>query len=343
MQPTISPPTRSRKRTSRALLALASVLVGAWGCVPSPELVYVDLEAAELRAAPSVPGSGGFSAESFSIHESIADLEGKDLLIGSAEERAVQALDVYRKAQERAAQAVLDRLRAAYLAEVALYESTEAEALRAEYAVWLEAELQALHVIFVAHAEKVEPLRYDLTMLVGFPDPDPNSVKVPLQSNVRAYQNHLAAKAVRGQIKALGDDFRRAVAGRLDRINLQRAERLRAIGAQGDVMRQDALRRAQAEANAVSETTLPALERTVLDPEAKLPPVAGASSSVNSQAVTVPSAQATDLPAETTEDLESQLQVFLKTFRYRLTRTPALGRNVTQEFVKWRLKYVAGP
>jgi hypothetical protein len=319
-----------------------SVLVGAWGCVPSPELVYVDLDAAELRETAPVSLGGGFSAEALSHEESIADLEGQDLLIGSAEERAVRALEVYRKAQEQAAQAVLDRLETAYLAEVALYESTEATALREEYARWLDTELQELHEVFVEHARRVEPLRYELTRLVGFPDPDPNSVKVPLQSNVRAYQNHLAAKAVRGQIKALGDAFRQNVAGRLERVDRERTERLNAISAQGEAMRQDALRRAQAEANAVSESALPALERTVLDPEARLSPVAGASSSVNSRAVTVPAAGESNPPVETRADLESQLQVFLKTFRYRMTKSPTLGRNVTQEFVEWRRKYVAG-
>ena len=332
--------TWSKKRTSKGLLL---ALVGVWGCAPGPELVYVDVGQATLHSALSIDGAPALFSEGSAHTAEIPDLSGQDLYIGSAEQRAIEALELFRRAQQRATEAVFERLKNAYMTEAALFESSEASSLDAEYAAWLDEAMAELHETFVLQAELVEPLRYRLTKIVGFPDPDPGSVKVPLATNEKATRNFEAARDLRQQIAALDAAYKKKVEDRLSAIEERRDARLRSIGSQGDVMRAEALRRAHAEADAVSQVALAELERTALDPEARLAAVPGASSSVNSGPLSVLPPPSSGGTVETKADVEAQLEVFLKVHGYRLSRRPAFGRDATQEFLQWRRKYVGGP
>ncbi len=339
MQRTTLRQTQLRKRTSKGLLL---VLVGVWGCAPDPDLVYVDLDAAELRSSTTTGPAVGFNVEAYALEQSIAPLGSTDVFFGSAEERAIEALNVYRQTQRDAAQAVLKRLRSAYLNEVALTAKAETDAADEEYTAFLTKEVDALHAVFLEHAKKVEPLRFELAQIVGFPDPDPRSLKVPLESNEKAHKRFLAARAIREQIIALDDAFRAEAARRMAVIEAAREARLVAIGQRAEARRNDALSRAQAEADKITRDALATLEPTALDPGAQLPAVPGASSSVNSGPVSVRSQPGSVAMRETKTDLEAQLGVFLKTYRYRRTRDASLGRDATQEFLVWRRKYTDG-
>lgn len=339
MRQTTLQQTRSRKPTSRlAWIAL----VGVWGCAPDPELVYVDLSSVVTASAPIVEVRPGESAGQDEMTTAIPDMQAQDVYIGSAEERALEALQLFRNAQTRATEAVLQRLKNAYMTEAAVYESSETAALNQEYAAWLDAAMDELHQDFVVHAEQVEPLRYRLTRLVGFPDPDPGSVRVPLETNEKAYKNYEAAKALRGQINDLQAKFKATVDAKLGAIEARRDRRIAEIGAETDVLKADAVRRAQAEADAVSQVALTELERTALDPEARLPAVAGAQSSVNSGSAPKPLEGGATSLRESKADVEEQLGVFLKVHGYRLSKTKGKGRDATKEFLDWRRSYTDG-
>lgn len=340
MQRTTLRQTRSRKRTSSFLLL---AVVGVWGCSPDPDLVYVNLDAVELRASPAASAGPRFTAEPYAVEKAVPGLEETEVYFGSAEERAVEAMKVYADAQERAAQAVLERLRQAYTVEAEATVTAETREAEEEYMDWLDAAVEELYTEFLLHAEKVEPLRFQLTQIVGFPDPDPRSLKVPHESDKEAYKNFLRARALREQIIALQAEYRRKVDEKFDSLLAAHRARLAAIASTGESLRSDAIARARADADKVTRDAQAALERTALDTEARLPAVPGSSSSVNSGPVSVASVPGAEGLSETREDLEAQLDVFLKTYRYRRTRDAGLGRNATQEFVEWRRKYMAGP
>jgi hypothetical protein len=302
----------------------------------------VDLAAVELRESEAVAPGPRFVEGPFSVEQSVPGLAETEVYFGSAEERALEALRVYRQAQDRAAQAVLERLRRAYLVEVEQAVGDDQKEVQEQYADELDAAVDELYALFLAHAAEVEPLRFSLTEIVGFPDPDPRSLKVPLESNTEAYQNFLKARALREQIIALVSEYRRQVNERFKSLEIARDARLAAISQRAEGLRAEALRRAQADADKVTQDAQSALEGTALDTEARLPAVPGASSSVQSGPVSVASSPGAPGLRETLEDVEAQLQVFLKTYGYRRTRDASLGRDATQEFVEWRRKYMAG-
>jgi hypothetical protein len=322
---------------------LLLVLVGVWGCASDPDLVYVDLSDAELRqSGPPVTGFR-FDVDSYTIVQELPGIEPTNVFFGSAQERAVEALRVYRQTQQDAAEAVLERLRKAYLNEVELSVRTETTQADKEHSARLDKAVEEIHAVFLRHAAAVEPLRYELTQLVGFPDPDPRSLKVPLEENQEAYKRFLRARTLREQIIALDEEYRTEVARRMAAVRAVRDQRYAEIEADAGAKRSDALARARQEADRVSNDAMAALEPTALDPSAQLSAVPGATASVQSGPVSVatqPSQSA--VLRETEQDLEDQLEVFLKTYRYRRTPDKSLGRDVTEEFLVWRRKFTDG-
>lgn len=317
-------------------------LGGVWGCAPDPALVYVDLDQAAALVVAPVEAQVAVGQEALGSEQAIPDLEQRGLFIGSAAERATEALEIYRQTQEKAAKAVLDRLEKAYALEVDRAERTARAEAAQGYDERLEAMIASLHDVFVDHAEKVGELRYELDRLVGFPDPDPKSLRVPRTSDAQATKRFNDAKAVRDAIQALDDQFRTEVQSRVDALSAAHLLRLNQIGVDADADRRLALERAHRDADALAQDALVLLETTALDPNAQLAAVPGAESSVNSGPVAGrPIAKGADT-AETREDLEAQLEVFIKVYRYRLSTRPSEGRDVTQEFLQWRRNYMVG-
>jgi hypothetical protein len=306
-------------------------------------LVYVDLSNAELRkSGPAVTGFR-FDADSYSLVQELPGIEATDVFFGSAEERAIEALRVYRQTQQEAAEAVLERLKKAYLNEVELTVKTETTQADKVFAERLDKEVEAVHAVFLRYAAEVEPVRFELTQIVGFPDPDPRSLKVPLEENQVAYKRFLRARTLREQIIALDEGYRAEVARRMAAVKALRDQRLAEIESDAGALRSEAVARAKQEADRVSNDALTALEPTALDPSAQLSAIPGATASVQSGPVSVATQPGQSAALrETKEDLEDQLEVFLKTYRYRRTPDKSLGRDATQEFLEWRRKFTDG-
>lgn len=338
MQRTTSPRKRSRKRTSKAPLLF---LIGVWGCASGPELVYVDMSAVEPMAVSAAPDARNeHSQEAISSSGEIPALEERSVFIGSDQDKATQALSLYLKTQEQAAESVLKGRREAYLAEVDSLQRDGEELILDEYRAWLDEAFEELHELFLQHAKKIGPLWHDLSWRVGFPDPDPGSITTSSdQFKARTLQE---AKELRIGLRAMDGEFRTLVSERLSRIEEERSSRVSAFTAEMDEKRVDALERAQKDADAVTEQAFAILERSALDPEAQLPAVPSVGSAVNSEPAPRWNWPSRDRLAESQDDLRAHLEVFLKVNGFKLAKSPGKARDVTQEFVVWRRNYLAG-
>ncbi|MCH8979110.1 MAG: hypothetical protein IH945_07695 [Armatimonadetes bacterium] len=313
------------------------------GCASDPSLVYVDLNAVPRMAVePQGTGWAARTSEGFESSQSIPGLEARSLFIGSAEDRAAEALAVYAETQRAAIEGVLVRLRASYLAEVDREEQRGLDQIGAEYEVWLDEAVEDLHDLFLDHVGETAELRYRLAWMVGLPDPDPESRNRPLTADKAARRAFDERRAMRDRLKEMDAEYKKAVRERFDGLATERARRTAELAASLEGRRQEARAAAQREAEAVTQEALAAMERTALDPEAQLPGVLGAASAVNSDPVSVAPWRAGDRRAESVDDLRAQLDVFLKVNGYRLTDSPTRGRQKTQEFIAWRRNYLAG-
>ncbi len=343
MQRTTSPRQRRRKRTSSALAAKLAPVCGSVGCASDPSRVYVDLNAVQMMAVePQRTSWAERTSEGFESSQSIPGLEARSLFIGSAEDRAAEALAVYVETQRAAIAAVLERLRASYLAEVDREEQRGLDQISADYEVWLDDAVESLHDLFLDHVDDTAELRYRLAWMVGLPDPDPESRHAPLTADKAAQKAFDEESEIRSRLKEMDAEYKRAVSERFEGLAAQRERITAEFAASLDGRRQEARAAAQREAEAVTQEALAAMERTALDPEARLPGVPGAASAVNSDPVSVAPWRAGDRRAESEDDIRAQLDVFLKVHGYRLTDSPARGRQKTQEFIVWRRNYLAG-
>lgn len=343
MQQITSPRQLRRKRTSSFLAIAFAVGLGAGGCASDPSLVYVDLNAVQRMAVePQATPWASSSSEGFESFQSIARLDERSLFIGSAEDRATEALAVYTETQRVAIEAVLERLQASYLAEVNREQQRGTEQIGADYEVWLDEAVEDLHDLFLNHVQETAVLRYRLAWRVGLPDPDPESRNPPLNADESAVKAFNEVRDMRLRLKEMDAEFKMAVKERFDGLAAERTRRAADLAISLEGRRKEAQDAARREAEAVTQEALAAMERTALDPEAELPGVPGALSAVNSDPVSVEPWRAGVRRAESAEDVRAQLEVYLKVHGYRLTDNPGRGRQRTQDFIAWRRNYLAG-
>ncbi|MCH7945169.1 MAG: hypothetical protein IIC73_04030, partial [Armatimonadetes bacterium] len=227
------------------------------GCAPDPSLVYVDLNAVQRMAVePQGTGWATSTSEGFESAQSIPGLEARSLFIGSAEDRAVEALAVYAETQRAAIEGVLVRLRASYLAEVDREEQRGLEQIGAEYEAWLDEAVEDLHDLFLDHVDDTAELRYRLTWRGGLPDPDPESRNAPLTPDKAAQKAFDEERAMRARLKEMDAEYKRAVSERFEGLAAERARRTAELSASLDGRRQEARAAARREAEAVTQEAL---------------------------------------------------------------------------------------
>ncbi len=336
MQRTTSQQTSPRKRTNSFAFAFALALAG---CRSSADKVYVDLSTVTLQKVATVDPVAASEGNRYSGSVELPSLDERELFIGSAEDRAREALDVYRKAQEEAVKGVLARLEKSYSIEAARTLKEGQSEIEKQHNAEVDLEIDRLRTDFEKHAETMGTLRNDLTAIVGFPDPDPKSVRVPPTHDKEATAKFNKARGVRTLIEAANQAYTTLVRSRLGALEDKQKSMIEALSKQSDTDRAEVVRRAQAEALAVAQQAQAVLERSALAPETQLPAVPGAATSVDSLPVAAPPFTKAAPVAESPESLREQLNVFLRVMNYRLVDSPKKGRDATQEFVEWRQKY----
>lgn len=332
--------SQRKPTSSRAALF---VLFGVLGCGKPAERVYVDLTAVSLSTSPVVEVSDGVArGQAIRTDVALPELGQRDLFIGSEEDRAKKALEVYSKTQESAVAGVVDRLEKLYMAEVSAAQREEAQRIQDAYHVRAQEELDRLRADFEAHAETVGELRAKLAAIVGFPDPDPKSLRVPPSHDKSASAKFQDAKGLREQIIAQDTKFRDLAATRMKSLEDERAQMLARLEYQTQEQRSRAVERAREESKSVAQQSLSVLERTALSPETQLPAVAGVGSSVDSRPRAPQPIQPGTSVVESAKALKEQLDAFLRVHNYRLAKAKGRARDATQEFVAWRKKFTEG-
>jgi len=321
------------------------VLIGVGGCSPDPELVFIDrsrfavvdlgaaLRSDTLSAAP-IPG-GTYT---------VPPLAGKTLYIASVRERFDDAMQEVQRDQEALMAQMFEALRKLYLAELDTLETRERDAILARAGAELDEAYAALRAIFERYADPIGKKWVRLAFLVGFPDPDPNSRRGPRTDDKEKVAVFEEAKRLRGEIKQLGEDYRKEVSAKILTISSSHERELAALAAQYELRRVERTAEAQAEAKEIALRAISQLQGFVLDPSQVLPAEPG--SAIQVPAATVRLNRLNPSPAETAfghkERLDDQIKIFLDTKRYTLSATPAKARNVTEEFAQWRKQYAVG-
>jgi hypothetical protein len=323
------------------LTILVLVLCG-FGCrQPAPERVYVDFEAvlASYKASP---------LPSHPLPKPPNGLPDEVVSVPAVAPRTV----VVQGVSGAKADALLEENRKEAVAELSklLSRRYEREAQRAgekrireldpkKQAAYLSAQ-KAVEAEFQTYAVARSPLVARLASIVGFPDPNPTSIPPAATTAPLLIKRLTEAADLRKQMAILDANYENKIQDLLSQAGKQYGTDLADIEKQIDADRQDAMRRAEAEAVAEATKTYTSLRPILMGP-AKVDLPGEPAQSVTLPAVPAPIAapevrERTLTAAQRRSILKSQLDVWVQVNGYELAKSPNDGKDMTADFVKWR-------
>jgi hypothetical protein len=324
--------------------------IGA-ACSPEPQRVYIDFDAVlatDAQAAPSVMSGPPPPAAFPAFRGELPPLPTGKVALPETGKRLEEAKRLVKSSNDQAFDALARQLREIKVAEVARQGAVKVEALKPMLAEVRSEALKKAAAAFAESADRRGRALVRLTVLVGFPDPDPMSTRETDPSVRRARRRSEPAKTWREIIRTIDADFdeevRKLDAEALEKYFTALARVYEEMdvakqAAEAEALREAAAQRGQAPKDLRSliaesgERTLQAVPKSeVAIPSGPNP--AGAPA--------LPASGAARASLDERSRLESDALIWLATRRYTLGRTKDSGRDVTQEFIKWRKEQLAG-
>lgn len=324
----------------KSLLLLFAVLLG--GCGSELKPVYVDLG--------QVPAGGALQASSTPVVPPSASAGSGLALDAMPEQRLALSENDERL---KLTQASLDRIREAALRDYRT--RLEAEAM-ATIRKWTTDELaklgprrdEAIETVFGTYRplfEEFAPVkgrvRLELANDVGFPDPDPDSLRAPDPEATEAWASFNRAVDARKTLVTLDSMAERAWSERLGAIDAEFSEAQAAIVREA-AEREDAARKsAAAEAQRLVDQLDSDLGQAVKIDRVleKMPPEVVRIPATAAVGPSLPPASKPDPPTDTRR---AQLEIWARVRGYRLVPR-GQGRDATEEFLNWRRSFAPGP
>lgn len=319
---------------------LSGLALGLLGCQQAAVLVYVDLDKVPLqgtRTLQSLEIQGANAAPKTKRTVEITSRPEKVVSIDREHSAAaIRALLESESAEAR--KIITERLALYYQSEIDEFFDSEYAGLGpASQAAW-NSYRDKVRPIFEKYAKERGPLVVSLTVLTEFPNPD-ELVKIDPEAdpaiqarteNIRILQREINALDQRyeAEISKLDSIARDTIGDSEARMN-QRVE----------AKRKEINDRAEREARQQVNVRTDVLNERLMSLGAKrLPARSGASLSVELGAADtgmkgVTSNRQSVVPPA---DVHRQLQVWLALNGYDLADSPATGRDLTQDFIKWR-------
>lgn len=328
-------------------LLFAPILIAACGCGTRRESVYVDVE--------SLVGPDVQAIRASMVTESPPAVETAHIQ-RSLEPQTLEGRS--RKSTEDAQKFLADD-RARELKEISirikkLYELEADRIAKAKFGDMNPKKLSALrvaeakiHEAFLAYASQRGPLVAKLALLVGFPDPDRGSARIPAGDLFLANQRFEQAKALRAQIVALDAGYLAQTQKWLKEAQDQIDEDLTQMQLQVQQLKDEADSRAETEATrmaasfqrelgisptGLNEVRLPAVPGVAYQPHAPGPPPPMSPTTIES----LQGDRAVRLKI-----LQSRLRIWIGLKGYVLAAR-GQGRDATKEFNTWMLSLESG-
>lgn len=335
-----------RRPVGIACIVFSALIWGLAGCAAKPlPVVYVDT----ARIASTAPPPIGRRAEAIAQPDggalTLPFLPESKLSMGSVGPALDRAHEIRAKNKQRAFEEVYRRLRTVAFEEARREAEAEIKALEPTYREAMDAVYRDARPLFEQFAEPAFGYRVKLSNLVGFPDPDPRSRRQPEGTDELGRQRFEKAKSYRDSLDELSALFwlefdRRRVAVESDlsakkaRIRVRMVEREEILDA---AAREQARHVVNGNGNGNGQVT-------TLDLRGDLPaqPSLGVRLASSPPRLASTVIAPSDWRSVQQDGLRSELEVWAAVHGYRLAKTPAEGRDATDEFVVWRKSYRAG-
>lgn len=326
-------------------LILWTVLLGAAGCGPRPETVWIDLSRVPVPDESAYrPLPSGTPTPVPSDELAIEAQPARRVFSGGGEATAEYALEAVKRNQQRALEQLMVRLRRSALAEVSALEREREAELDQSYAANLDSAFDGIQAEFERYASKAGPRWRELAWRAGFPDPDPASKRPPRRPTRNAQENFDRARELRGELRALSADYRSSVTQSLDELEATLRKQRTGLAAEMAQLRAEREAEAIRQARQIVDASVADLEQSLINPNATLWPTIGSVAKLEG----VPAPPKPVLPRSSPDPhrpkwLKDQASLFARMEGYRLADEPGRARNATEEFLEWRKRLDLGP
>jgi hypothetical protein len=329
------------------LLAVGAVVVG---CAPPVERVFVDVDRvlAEWQIpAPVDPTVPSRPASPGTIVELHPGLPPRTVRVESQfEPEALRARFAAR--QEQTYRDLLVRLRRVYAEEARRVEVEGRRTLQRFAAERFDEAADEIRRVFELAAEERAPVIARLSLLVGFPDPNPANAPPALPMLPVQQRRFEEAQALRTRLDEIDAKYEAMVAQVLAGIDDLVAEQAVQVQIQLEKFRAAADQRAQREAAAQIREVVQDLRLDLSDSvPVAVPGVPERRVAVTAEPVGPPPQVRSRGIFDRREDRErlvrADLRIWSAVNRYGIVERPQQGRDATQEFQAWRETYQAGP
>lgn len=324
----------------------ATIVLGLGGCAARPQVVSVNLNRVDESLAASTAGGTLVGEAPISASaETLPALRAQDLAMGGSSESLERAKKIREKNRQRALQEIQTRLFEAAKSDAKIDADREKAALEPGYLQRLDKFYADARAIFDAYANPAGAVTLNLTEIVGFPDPDPTSRRMPDPTDKPARERFEQARELRDVLEDLSRRFWVDVDGRLGDLRREHADQLALID-RAMVERQDRLlQESQQKALEILNADKSGLQSAPLGLDAHLPfePAATARVEPPNPTFAVATKSGGDWSQVRRQQLRSELSIWLATQGYRLAGRNESGRDATQEFIVWRKGTRTGP
>jgi hypothetical protein len=341
---------RPRKPLSLATLIIAALGV-AFGCSkPTVSTVYVDVPSLVAASAGESPKDVKIAPPPKSEKGIFASIPGKAASrVPDRPKASGEALRrLIEEAQDLAIRRIENSLRKFYNSELQRFElAQEREMTEAERAAYAAAS-ERLRNIFEIYANDRMPVFTRLTLLAGFPDPNPASVE-PDNPLPRPLQKRFEESVdLRTRLRTIDAGFDDRVLALLNSVQDLTAEQRAAMRLRIEEFKRDLDRRAEEEAKNQVRLTASELGLELIEPIAiTLPATSAQSVQIPAQPGLPP---APNVPAKgilsSKEDRERlirhELGIWAKLNRYEISSARSGHVDKTPEFQSWRSQFAVG-
>jgi len=317
------------------------------GCKPDSHLVSVDVEKVLKEDAPAPPKVSSVPRPPAATPGFDKSLPGQPQLELKDPSRASRGniAAVIAKQQEDALAIFQGRLRAFYQTQMDAFTAEQGRLLERLHGQNYAEVFDKIHTAFLPYAAARAPKVARFALIVGYPDPNPNSD--PPKTVVKPYiwKRYDEAKQIRTDLTALDTQFHAKVDDLLKDVKDLNAMEAAAMADRLMKFQEELNKRAETEAQEQVRTSAKELGLKLTDVKPVVLPATGTRSvhfpaePALTPVPQVPSQVVNAGVAERRLLLTHELEIWLGLKQYRLGKS---GRDGTEEFRKWRETYRAG-
>jgi hypothetical protein len=339
------------KRWTEANSAIAglTLLTGVFGCAKNPVLVYVDTEKLitqrPLHFEPIHKPQIKSSQYPINKNIDLPKLSAEKVFENADRFREELRKKLYIKTHKNLVEEILNDLNRAEITEIKKIEFDQKSEIAKKKKELIERSYKQLRQLFLKYSEPAGEAQFKLASIMGFPDADPESLRIPTPSDNKKTYEYNQAKKLRQTLKSLHTGFYNEFHALLNSAELQSESELKELAERILKLYETARSKAEEEAKRITESKEKNAFWKDRNIASTLPKVPGKRLHYShSLSLNQPDPeQKKTIIHSNRKSILYHVRLWAKINKYTLTTNPNKGQNLTQEFAQWKKQYELEP